>query len=269
MLKEYTKYYQVLLKTRRSETAEETQIQCKIEKEFQQITSRHKEKNKKITEIIIKKAITRMKNKKPADRLGWKAEWITEGGEEMLKTLYMLFNRIKTENQTPKQWQLATVKSIHKGRVKENIQENQRGISVVNTVSKIYDSALKIQNESKNENMSQMQTAGRKQRSTVDNLIILNSIIENQKQNNNKTYLFFADAKKCFDKMWLKYFLIEMYNLEYSPGTIKVLCEINKTSNIVVDTPVGKTSSITAEEVVKKGTIFGPNMCCASTPRVN
>ena len=40
-----------------------------------------------------------------------------------------------------------------------------------------------------------MQKAGRKQRSIVDNLIILNSIIENKRQNKNKTYLFFADAK--------------------------------------------------------------------------
>ena len=46
--------------------------------------------------------------------------------------------------------------------------------------------------------MSQVQTAGRNQRSTVDNLIILNSIIENKRQNENKTYLFFADAKKMF-----------------------------------------------------------------------
>ena len=44
-----------------------------------------------------------MKNKKAADRLGWKAEWIKEGVEEMAKTLYILFNRIKTENQIPKQ----------------------------------------------------------------------------------------------------------------------------------------------------------------------
>ena len=55
-----------------------------------------------------------------------------------------------------------------------------------------------------------MQTAGRKQRSTVNNLIILNSIIENQRQNKNKIYLFFADAKKCFDKLWLKDCLTEM-----------------------------------------------------------
>ena len=60
-----------------------------------------------------------------------------------------------------------------------------------------------------------------------------------------------------------------MYYLGYSPGTIRSLYEINKTSNIAVDTPVGKTSSITVEEVVKQGTIFGPTMCCESTSRVN
>ena len=204
-----------------------------------------------------------MKNKKAADILGWKTEWIKERGEEMVKSLYILYNRIKTENQIPKQWQLMTVKSIHKGGVKENIQENQRGIFLMNAVSKIYESALKIQNENKNENMSQMQTAGIKQRSAVDNLIILNSIIENQRQYKNKT-IFFADAKKCFDKL-----LIAMYNLGYSPGTIRSLYEINKTLNIVVDTQAGKKSSITVEEVVEQGTTFGPIMCCASTSRVN
>ena len=193
-----------------------------------------------------------MKNKKAADRLGWKAKWIKKGGDETAKTLYILFNRIKTENQIPKQWQLTTVKSIHKGGGEENIQENRRGIFLVNRVSKIYESALKIQNENKNENMSQMQAAGRKQRSAVDNLIILNSIIENQRQYKNKTYIFFADAKKCFDKLWLKDCLIEMYNLGYSPGTIRSLYEINKTSNIAVDTSVEKPSSKTVEEEVKQ-----------------
>ena len=62
---------------------------------------------------------------------------------------------------------------------------------------------------------------GRKQRSTVDNLIILNSITENQIQKKNKIYLFFADAKKCFDKVWLKDCLMEMYYLRYSASTIR------------------------------------------------
>ena len=46
-----------------------------------------------------------------------------------------------------------------------------------------------------------MQTVGRKQRSTVHDLIILNSITKNQRQNQNGTYLFFVDVKKCFDKL--------------------------------------------------------------------
>ena len=117
--------------------------------------------------------------------------------------------------------------------------------------------------------MPQMQTAGRKQRSAVDNLIILNSIMENKRQYKNKTYLFFADAKTRFDKLWLKDYLIEVYNLGYIPGTIRSLYEKSKTSNIVVDTTVGKTSSITVEEVVKQRTIFGPIMCCTSTSKVN
>ena len=140
-LEEHKKYYENLLKTRQSETAEETQIQCKVEKEFQQITNRQRDRKERITDIIIRKAIRRMKNKKIADRLDWKTECIKEGN-----SLYILFNKIKTENQIPKQWQLTTAKSMHKGEVKENFQENQRKIFLVNTVSKINESQLKIQN---------------------------------------------------------------------------------------------------------------------------
>ena len=56
-----------------------------------------------------------------------------------------------------------------------------------------------------------------------------------------------------------------MYYLGYISGTIKSLYEINKTSNIVVDAPVEKTSIISLEEVVKQRAIFGPTMCCVST----
>ena len=87
----------------------------------------------------------------------------------------------------------------------------------------------------------------------------------------NKIYFFFADDIKCFDteRLWLKDCLIETHYLGYSPGIIRSLYEINKTSNIVVDTPVGKPPSMTVEEVVKQGTTCGPFMCCASTSRVN
>ena len=118
--------------------------------------------------------------------------------------------------------------------------------------------------------MSQMQATERTQRSTVDNLIILNSIIENQRQNKIRIYLFFPDAKKYFSKLRLKDCLIEMYYLAYSTSAIKSLHEINKSSDTVVDTPVGKTSiKHNCGKEMKQGTIFGPIMCYASTSRVN
>ena len=80
ILEEYKKY-ENLLKTRQSERAEETHIHRKAEKEFQQITNRQGNIKEGITEIIIRKT-----------------EWIREGGEEMVKSLYILFNRFKREN---------------------------------------------------------------------------------------------------------------------------------------------------------------------------
>ena len=69
----------------------------------------------------------------------------------------------------------------------------------------------KTQNEKNNSKMSKMQTAGRKERSAMDDLIILiKTIIENQRA--QKLDIFTADAVKCFDKLWLKNCLLEMYN---------------------------------------------------------
>ena len=59
-----------------------------------------------------------------------------------------------------------------KSRIRRNIQDNQRGVLLVNTF--LYEIALKMQNENKNENMSQIQTAGIKERLAVENLLILN-----------------------------------------------------------------------------------------------
>ena len=47
--------------------------------------------------------------------------------------------------------------------------------------------------------MSEIQVAGKKERSAMDNLIIMNNIIENQGAPKLNTDMFFADAVKCFD----------------------------------------------------------------------
>ena len=97
------------------------------------------------------------------------------GGEEIVKNLSILFNRIEREQRTLMQWRQTTIKSIYKGGNKANISESQRGIFLVNIISKVYELVKIIQNDKNNRKMSEMQAAGRKERSAIDNLIIMST----------------------------------------------------------------------------------------------
>ena len=59
-----------------------------------------------------------------------------------------------------------------------------------------------------------------------------------------------------------------MERIGYNKSDIKMLYEINKTTEIVIVTAIGNTESIEITEVVKQGSTFGPKMCCASTAKV-
>ena len=105
---------------------------------------------------MFKKATAKLKNKGASDRLGWRAEWLKEGEEEIVKSLSILFNRIEREQRTLIQWTQTTIKNIYKGGNKANISESQRGIFLVNIILKVYETVKITQNEKNNSKMSEM-----------------------------------------------------------------------------------------------------------------
>ena len=76
---------------------------------------------------------------------------------------------------------------------------------------------------------------------------------------------FFADAEKCFDKLRLKDCLIEMEQKGQNSNNIKILNKMSKKAEIIVDTTVDQTESISIKETVRQESTFGPIMCCATT----
>ena len=50
---------------------------------------------------------------------------------------------------------------------------------------------------------------------------------------------------------------------------VYMLYEMNKESHIVIERPVAMTDSITVNEIVKQGTIFGPKLCSVTTEKIN
>ena len=131
-----------------------------------------------------------MKSNKSGERSRWKAEWLKEGGDEMIESLTTVFNRVEEEGQILLQWRDTSIKSQYKGGgSKEKIQENQRGIFITNIVSKADESIKKIQNEAMQSSMPNMQTAEMKNRSKMNKIIVINSIIEKQRQSHKNIYL--------------------------------------------------------------------------------
>ena len=99
---------------------------------------------------------------------------------------------------------MTAIKSVRKKANQDKLNESQRGLFMVNVVSKVYERIKKTQNEKIHKNMNQIKCAARTQRSTMDNIIIMSAIIEKRRTERLNTYLFFADTVKCFDKLWLK-----------------------------------------------------------------
>ena len=92
----------------------------------------------KITVSMVKKAVSTMKKRKAGDKVGWKAVgWLIEGGNEMIKSLEILHNRIEQERMIPKRWQQVIIKSVNKKGNDEKLSKSQRSLLLVDTVSKI------------------------------------------------------------------------------------------------------------------------------------
>ena len=48
-----------------------------------------------------------------------------------------------------------------------------------------------------------------------------------------------------------------------------ILYELNRKANITIMTPCGESEAFSVERIVKQGTIFGPQLCCSSTAKVD
>ena len=217
----------------------------------------------------VERAISELKNKKCKDEWGWKNEILKAGKGEMTQSLVTLFSRMEVEQMTPSQWNEVLINTIpKKGSCLE--MDNKRGLFLSEVISKTYEKVIKNRNEKHlKEYISDLQTGGTKGRATVDNKILLSEIFRKNRKLGKKTYVVYGDAVKCFDKLWLKDALVELYKAGCSPLDIQMIYCMNKETEISVLTPFGKTRKVKVGEIVKQGTVLGPTLCCVETDQIN
>ena len=180
-----------------------------------------------------------------------------------------MFNEIDTSNTSPKAWENMIIKSIYKGKNSRKEMDNRRGLFITSVISKLFEKVKLSKHRSIVESkLSKFQTGGVKGKSPIDNKMVLNATIDYNNFINSETYIFFADAYKCFDKLDLKTCLIDLYEM-LGAQEAKLLYQMNKEAKITIKTPVGNTQVIKVEEITKQGTLYGPILCNINTDKVN
>ena len=264
----YMDFYKTLLSTKNATTAEEIEAEKNVNRTFRIIEAIALNQNPiEIKAEHIVEVVKKLSRRKAGDRQEWTNELILEGGDEMIKSIQHMFKAIVRTQKIPEQWSCMKIKTIHK-KGSKMVMDNKRGLFLTNVLSKVFERVLdKITSDSVR--MSEYQCGGQRNRGTMDNMVMMRAVLDNNARLNKKTYCYFADAYKCFDKLWLKDCLVEMWRAGMREREVMLIYELNRQADIVIETPVGVTKSIKVDEIVKQGTVFGPKLCCISTEKVN
>ena len=194
---------------------------------------------------------------------------IKAAGKDLKDSIGIIFNEINNTNMGPEAWANMIIKSIYKGKKSKKEMNNRRGLFLTSVICKLFErTKLDKDRDIIESKLSKFQNGGVQGKSPIDNKMILNATVDYNNFINCETYVFFADAHKCFDKLDLKTCLIDLYEILGAQET-KLMYELNKKARIVVRTPVGETKPVEVHEIVKQGTLYGPILCDINTDKVN
>ena len=188
--------------------------------------------------------------------------------DEMVESLIKICNKVMEVMKVPVEWEDMKVKSISKNKGSKTEMGNRRGIFLTSIISKIFEKVL-MEKTNKQITTSEYENGGKRGRSTKDNWLALMAILDNAKRRGESCVLLFADAEKCFDHLWLEDCLVDLNEARMREREILILLKMNEKARIQVDTTFGKTKEINLEKIVKQGTVYGPQLCCVSTDKIN
>ena len=167
-------------------------------------------RKERMTEESMERRIKKSKNKGSLDD-GISNKIVKAAGKDMKDSMLIIFNEINDKNIGPDAWVNMIIKSIYKGKKSKKDMNNRRGLFITSIICKSFErTKLDVQRNIIEDNLSPFQNGGVQGKSPIDNKMILNATIDYNNFINCETYIFFADAHKCFDKLDLKTSLIDL-----------------------------------------------------------
>ena len=209
----------------------------------------------------LKEVFKNLKTKKAADPVGLINELFKPGvaGYDLVQSTLMLCNMMKNECRIPSFVEVANVTSIFKQKGSKLDLNNDRGVFTVTCLRGIVDKLIYNDcYDTIEENMSDSNVGGRKNRSIRDNLFIVNGIINDAVTNNSEVDLTLYDIAKCFDSQWYEETMNDLWDVGVNDDKFALISEMNSKCRIAIKTPIGQTDRFEMDRIEMQGTVMGP-----------
>ena len=155
-----------------------------------------------LDEILL--SISKLSNNKSTGFDGIPAEFYKNSIDDIAPVLLLLFNKILHTGIFPKSWGKSIITPIHKSGPK-NIPSNYRGISITNTMYKIFAGVINkrlYEWAEEYEKIDESQAGFRRGYSAIDNIFCLQAMIQKYlSKKGGRFYCLYVDFRKAFDKI--------------------------------------------------------------------
>ena len=260
-IKQYTElYYKELYSKRTSSTYHKSWTEF-IEKEIEKLHENRKHEKDKMNDPINEKEVQQAKSPKNNKSTGpdkVKNEFIKYGGRELTKALSQTFNKIFENETIPISWNKSNTINIDKGIPDKELLENKRGISLTNNICKIFEKV--INNRIKSAlSFTEAQAGAREGRSSVDQLFILKSVIQQRKFQRKQTYIALIDIEKAFDYTWREGMFYNLWQRGVRGKIWRIMYNLCQDQVTTINTKYGPANEIELENGIRQGKVLsGP-----------
>ncbi len=224
--------------------------------------------NQKLDEIMLETISKDEYYKNKMKLHNWKScgwddipnEFLKYGGEKLDGIFRLLFQTITKDEYIPKGWKEDKVTMIFK-KGDKNKCENYRAIAISSNVyklfSRIYHERIAKYIEDNNI-ISEAQNAFRKDRSTYDNLFILQAIWDKTKTEHDNLCIAYIDIEKAYDEVSLKKLWDIMEEKKLGGKLLRMLKEVYRDQKRKIRTIGGWTDWVKTKKGLRQGSVFSP-----------
>jgi hypothetical protein len=204
----------------------------------------------------LNKCIMKLKRNKSTGPDMIPNEAIKEADQETRTIILEALNRTYASETIPAEWQHGEIIRIYKGKGIKGKCSNERGITLSSNMGKIFERMLdqRIKNSI---NITEAQAGGQRGKATSDHLLIINSLIQQNKLKHNKTtYIALLDVTKAYDKAWNDAIIYTANSSGIEGKNLRIMKKLNENLNAKIKTKHGYTRNIKIRDSIRQGGVL-------------